>query len=251
MDATQTDRAIIVGFSMGAQRALLLAADHPERVEAAVFIGPTYPGGGHPRPERTVYCVGRRARHRRGLGEVQQALLAARLPGLPRVLLRHVFTEPHSTKPIEDCVGWGLETDGRDARADPRWRLTGPNEAASWPERVRCPVLVVHGDRDGQVDCGAAGSRSPSTPAASWLCSRVQDMHRMCVIRSRSICCCGISSSRLRHRDAGCAESPVASVRSTSPPRSVSGTRSGMWRLRMSCAKCIPISRLIGSLSIR
>jgi pimeloyl-ACP methyl ester carboxylesterase len=56
MDATQTDRAIIVSFSLGAQRALLLAADHPQRVEAAVFIGPTYPGGGEPRPERTVYA---------------------------------------------------------------------------------------------------------------------------------------------------------------------------------------------------
>jgi pimeloyl-ACP methyl ester carboxylesterase len=48
MDATQTDRAIIVSFSLGAQRALLLAADHRQRVEAAVFIGPTYPGGGEP-----------------------------------------------------------------------------------------------------------------------------------------------------------------------------------------------------------
>src|SRR5262245_45712043 len=38
MDATETDRAIIVGFSMGAQRGLVLAAEHPERVEGAVFI---------------------------------------------------------------------------------------------------------------------------------------------------------------------------------------------------------------------
>src|SRR5207248_3674382 len=40
LDATDTERAFIVGFSMGAQRALLLAANHPERVEGAVFIGP-------------------------------------------------------------------------------------------------------------------------------------------------------------------------------------------------------------------
>ena len=55
MDATQTARAIIVGFSMGGHRGLLLAANHPERVEAAVFIDPNYPGGGQPVPERTVY----------------------------------------------------------------------------------------------------------------------------------------------------------------------------------------------------
>src|SRR5215216_8201283 len=55
LDATQTARAIIVGFSMGTHRGLLLAANHPERVEAAVFIGANYPGGGEPVAERTVY----------------------------------------------------------------------------------------------------------------------------------------------------------------------------------------------------
>src|SRR6266571_7722396 len=33
LDATETERAFLVGFSMGAQRALLLAAEQPERVE--------------------------------------------------------------------------------------------------------------------------------------------------------------------------------------------------------------------------
>src|SRR5919198_2844156 len=58
MDATATERAVIVGFSMGAQRGLILAAEHPERVEAAVFIGPSYPGGGEPILELTVYEFG-------------------------------------------------------------------------------------------------------------------------------------------------------------------------------------------------
>src|SRR5882762_5394613 len=31
LDANETERAFVVGFSMGAQRALLLAAEHPER----------------------------------------------------------------------------------------------------------------------------------------------------------------------------------------------------------------------------
>jgi len=45
LDATATERAIVVGFSMGSQRALLLAANHPERVEGMVFIGPALPLG--------------------------------------------------------------------------------------------------------------------------------------------------------------------------------------------------------------
>jgi pimeloyl-ACP methyl ester carboxylesterase len=56
MDATTTERAVIVGFSLGTQRGLLLAADHPERVEAAIFIGPAYPGGGSPLTERLAHA---------------------------------------------------------------------------------------------------------------------------------------------------------------------------------------------------
>ncbi|HZD71487.1 MAG TPA: glycosyltransferase, partial [Actinomycetes bacterium] len=65
-----------------------------------------------------------------------------------------VFTEPHSTKPIEDAVGWGLETDAetliatqlaRDARGGPACH---PEGAAELARRLRCPVLVVHGEDD-------------------------------------------------------------------------------------------------------
>ena len=47
MDATATDRAFVVGFSMGAQRALLLAAGHPERVQGRCSSAPR-----SPRPRR-------------------------------------------------------------------------------------------------------------------------------------------------------------------------------------------------------
>ena len=43
MDATGTASATIVALSVGAQRALMLAADHPDRVTGAVFIGPSVP----------------------------------------------------------------------------------------------------------------------------------------------------------------------------------------------------------------
>src|SRR5215470_10917516 len=42
-DATGIERCVVVGFSKGAQCALRLAADHPERVAAAAFIGPMFP----------------------------------------------------------------------------------------------------------------------------------------------------------------------------------------------------------------
>src|SRR6266542_6956443 len=45
MDATDTGRAVIAGFSMGGSPALELAALHPERVLGAVFIAPAVPMG--------------------------------------------------------------------------------------------------------------------------------------------------------------------------------------------------------------
>ena len=36
----------------------------------------------------------------------------ATIAGFLEFFFSQVFTEPHSTKPIEDCVGWGLETTG-------------------------------------------------------------------------------------------------------------------------------------------
>ncbi len=43
MDATGTERALMVGFSKGAQYTLELARIAPERVTGAVFIGPLFP----------------------------------------------------------------------------------------------------------------------------------------------------------------------------------------------------------------
>src|SRR5260370_28893123 len=40
MDAAATERAVIVSLSSGAQRALILAAEHPDRVTGAVFVCP-------------------------------------------------------------------------------------------------------------------------------------------------------------------------------------------------------------------
>ena len=75
----------------------------------------------------------RRARDVRGLGEVQRELLAPRLPRLRRSSssVRRCFTEPHSTKQIEDCVGWGA----RDRTARPSSRAQyGPSS----PTARRC-----------------------------------------------------------------------------------------------------------------
>ncbi|MGH2822912.1 MAG: alpha/beta fold hydrolase, partial [Thermoleophilaceae bacterium] len=97
MDATTTERATLVSLSLGAQRALLLAAEQPERVVGAVFIAPAV-ALAPPHPERTVHPFDERLESTDGWAKYN------------RYYFSKCLTEPHSTKQIEDAVGWGLET---------------------------------------------------------------------------------------------------------------------------------------------
>ncbi|HKE97961.1 MAG TPA: alpha/beta fold hydrolase [Actinomycetes bacterium] len=151
MDATRTPRAIVVGFSMGAQRGLLLAADHPERVEAAVFIGPSYPGGGAPLPERTVHSFEDELATDEGWASYNRHSWLRDYRGFLDFFMSRMFTEPHSTKPIEDTVGWGLDTTGETLVLTNLAPELEPDEARGLARRVRCPVLVIHGDQDAIV----------------------------------------------------------------------------------------------------
>jgi pimeloyl-ACP methyl ester carboxylesterase/predicted glycosyltransferase len=158
MDATQTPRAVIVGFSMGAQRGLLLAANHPERVQAAVFIGGNYPGGGAPLPERTVYSWEEELDTDEGWAKHNHHYWLRDYQGYLDFFMSRMFTEPHSTKPIEDTVGWGLDTTGETLALTYLAPFMEPDGARELAGRVRCPVLVIHGDQDalGSVTRGIA-----------------------------------------------------------------------------------------------
>jgi pimeloyl-ACP methyl ester carboxylesterase len=148
MDATATKRAVIVGFSLGTQRGLLLAAEHPERVEAAIFIGPAYPGGGSPLTERLTHSWDEELDTTEGWAKYNKYHWLRDYRDFVEFFISRIFTEPHSTKPIEDAVGWGLETTGETLVLTQEGRGLDPQEARALAERVRCPVLVIHGDRD-------------------------------------------------------------------------------------------------------
>ena len=160
MDATETERAVIVGFSLGGQRGLLLAAEHPERVDGAVFIGPNFPGGGTPLPERTVYDFDTEYDTAEGWAKHNRFHWLRDYRDWVEFFISKMFTEPHSTKPIEDAVGWGLETDAEVMIATMEASKLTPEEAQALCRRVRCPVLVIHGEHDAinSVTLGAAFS---------------------------------------------------------------------------------------------
>src|SRR5262249_40054898 len=59
-----------------------------------------------------------------------------------------IFTEPHSTKQIEDGVAWGLHTDPETLTFASTNRFLDEGDVRELCSRIRCQVLVIHGDRD-------------------------------------------------------------------------------------------------------
>jgi pimeloyl-ACP methyl ester carboxylesterase len=147
LDATGTERAVLVSLSMGAQWALWVMAHHPGRVLGSVFTGPSLALGpgfddGAVPPWDQPY------RSTEGWAKYNRYYWEDHYEDFLWFFFGRCFTEPHSTKQIEDCVGWGLETTPQVLIAEAL--APGPDEATlrAWCARVRCPVLVVHGDGD-------------------------------------------------------------------------------------------------------
>jgi pimeloyl-ACP methyl ester carboxylesterase/predicted glycosyltransferase len=147
LDAVGVDRAVLVSLSMGAQRALLLAAEHPERIAGAVFIGPTVPvAPGY--EERVVGDFDQPLDSDEGWAKYNAHFWRRDYRGFLEFFFSQCLPEPHSTKQLEDCVGWGLETDPETLIRTHLGPGLDEEEARALCARVRCPVLVIHGDRD-------------------------------------------------------------------------------------------------------
>ena len=148
MDETMTERAFVVSLSLGSQRSLMLAADHPQRVEGLVFIAPSLPiADGH--PERRQFPFEDSVDSDDGWAKFNRYYWERDFQGFLQFFFENCFTEPHSTKQIEDCVGWGLETTAETLIATTRGEGFENREAVlEAAARVRCPVLVIHGDQD-------------------------------------------------------------------------------------------------------
>jgi pimeloyl-ACP methyl ester carboxylesterase/predicted glycosyltransferase len=148
MDATATESAVLVSHSLSAGRALLLSAEHPERVEGSVFIGPRVELVPVDR-SRSAHSFEDELDTDEGWAKWNRHYWRRDYRGFVEFFMSQIFTEPHSTKQIEDCVGWGLDTSAETLIATVENREWGKKEdvLAACGE-VRCPVLVIHGTDD-------------------------------------------------------------------------------------------------------
>ena len=159
LDETGTDRAVCIGLSMGARVLLQLAAVRPERVAGAVFVAPALRMDlGLPVPARWVHPFEDELDSSEGWAKYNVHHWRRDLGDFAEFFFREVFAEPHSTKHVDDAVGWALQTDPETLAATHRAPFLGDGSGRPEPTvsdlaaRVRCPALVIHGSADRIVD---------------------------------------------------------------------------------------------------
>ena len=159
MDACGVDRAVCVALSTGAQRGILLAAEHPERVEGLVLIGPYAPVSPLrslvlrlQRSPKAARLMNRRPLTTRGMGKVSPYYWRhGGYADFVRWWAERMLTEPHSTKQIEDAIAWSHDTDGATLALTGAAKMATPftrRDQIELAKRVSCPVLVIHGTKD-------------------------------------------------------------------------------------------------------
>jgi pimeloyl-ACP methyl ester carboxylesterase len=158
------ERAVIVSISAGAQRSIVAASRRPDRVAGLVFIGPSVPLG-HPLPGRAIdfnadYGIDEGwTRHNRHSWRRDYH-------GFLEFFFSNCFTEPHSTKQIEDAVGWGSETDGETLILTNDKPAIGEAESRAMCAEIRCPTLVIQGLDDAITGPSRGTSLAEAIPGA-------------------------------------------------------------------------------------
>jgi pimeloyl-ACP methyl ester carboxylesterase len=154
MDATHTPRAAIVGYSIAGVALAMLGAHHLDRVAGAVFIAPVAPFG-EPVPAREEFSWDDPLATTEGWAKHNKHYWRQNYADWLEFFAGRLLTEPHSTKGIEDVIGWGNETSAdvliatyeAPASADQPTRAN----AAEYYARIGCPVLVIHGTDDAVI----------------------------------------------------------------------------------------------------
>ena len=149
MEASGTERAVVASLSLGAQRSLLLADAHPERVLGLVFIAPAVrlvPD--HPMRGHYAQQFEEELDTEEGWAKLNAHYWRRDFRGFLEFFFSTAFSEPHSTKQIEDAVGWGLDTDAETLIATSLADGLDERRTREVAARVRCPVLVIHGTDD-------------------------------------------------------------------------------------------------------
>jgi pimeloyl-ACP methyl ester carboxylesterase len=152
MDATATAAAVLVGLCTdGVWRAIRFAAASPDRVRgiAAFGIGVPRLTPPHPHYVAAAATFDEELPTSDGWSRYNRHHWRRDYADFARFFFEEITSEPHSTKVIDDAVGWALDgsVEAMLADAGATFALdTAGVEAIC--RAVRCPMLLVHGTVD-------------------------------------------------------------------------------------------------------
>jgi pimeloyl-ACP methyl ester carboxylesterase/predicted glycosyltransferase len=142
LDATATPRASLVCFSRSTWHGLILAAEHPDRVDHLVLTATAADDTPRVGPRFHQILEGHDVPDRWNAHDWQ-----AHYEEFLHYFFHEAFPEPHSTKQIDDGIAWGLDT-------TPEILVRTMDESscrtpiAELLARVRAPTLLIHGSDD-------------------------------------------------------------------------------------------------------
>jgi pimeloyl-ACP methyl ester carboxylesterase/predicted glycosyltransferase len=149
LDAAGVEAAVIAGVSRGALYGLHFATRHPDRALGALMMGPTIsfitPDG-----DRPGLAWDQELETYEGWAKYNKYYWVQDWRAFLEFFVAKIFSEPHSTKQIEDGVAFGLDTTGevivvaQESSID----LVDRENAERLLRSVRCPVVVAHGTDD-------------------------------------------------------------------------------------------------------
>lgn len=152
MDHLGIDRAVLVGVCVSAWQALLTAALHPDRVQGVAAVAPWARDRTRPFDARLRAAL----RYEDELEDYSgwmgcnRHYLPDHWPEYAEFFFDQMLPEPHSTKQLEDIVGFTRQTTGAvilAENASTRFPAT-PREAEALLRGITAPVLVVQGTAD-------------------------------------------------------------------------------------------------------
>ena len=166
LDQAGVERAVVVSWC-GAGDDLLLAVEHPGRVSGLVLIAPDLLLTDDPADEEGPFPFDEEPATLDGWATWNRHYWLRAWPQFLEFFYAQMFTEPHSTKQIEDGIGWGLETDPETIvrGMDAEW-LNDRETVLRLCAQVRCPTLVIQGSQDAVVGPARGAAVAEAIPGA-------------------------------------------------------------------------------------
>lgn len=165
LDAVGIDAAVLVGLSSSSGPMVVFAAEQPERVLGLVFVCPAAPFGD---PGRSKYVeFEEQLPNDDGWAKENIHYWRRDYQAYLEHFFGQAFSEPHSTKQIDDGVGWGLDTDPETLAATKRSPASFTTETfAAKCAAIRAPALVIQGTADQICDVTQGAGLAAAIPGA-------------------------------------------------------------------------------------